>query len=71
MQPFDYVLAGALAPRSSAADADGAAFIAGGTDLMQLMKEGAAAPRRLVDVNPLPCTEITLGAQGLARGAGA
>ena len=26
------------------ADVDGAAFIAGGTDLMQLMKEGAAAP---------------------------
>ena len=70
MQPFDYVLArSARAAIESAADADGAAFIAGGTDLMQLMKEGAAAPRRLVDVNPLPCTEITLGAQGLRLGA--
>jgi xanthine dehydrogenase YagS FAD-binding subunit len=70
LQPFDYVLArSARAAIESAADADGAAFIAGGTDLMQLMKEGAAAPRRLVDVNPLPCTEITLGAQGLRLGA--
>ena len=48
---------------------DGAAFIAGGTDLMQLMKEGAAAPRRLVDINGLPCTEISVGGRGLRLGA--
>jgi xanthine dehydrogenase YagS FAD-binding subunit len=70
VQPFDYVrAANARAAIESAVDVDGAAFIAGGTDLMQLMKEGAATPRRLVDVNPLPCTEITLGAQGLRLGA--
>ena len=39
---------------------------------MQLMKEGAAAPRRLVDINPLPCTEIDARrARPAARGAGA
>jgi xanthine dehydrogenase YagS FAD-binding subunit len=70
VQPFDYVLAGsARAALESAVDVDGAAFIAGGTDLMQLMKEGAAAPRRLVDVNPLPCTEIRVGTHGLRLGA--
>jgi xanthine dehydrogenase YagS FAD-binding subunit len=70
LQPFDYVLAeSARAAIESAVDVDGAAFIAGGTDLMQLMKEGAAAPRRLVDVNPLPCTEIALGTRGLRLGA--
>ena len=70
MQPFDYVLApSAEAAVASAVGVEGAAFIAGGTDLMQLMKEGAAAPSRLVDVNPLPCTEITIGPQGLRIGA--
>jgi xanthine dehydrogenase YagS FAD-binding subunit len=70
LQPFNYVRApSAQVAIDSAAGADGTAFIAGGTDLMQLMKEGAAAPRRLVDINPLPCTEITIGAQGLRLGA--
>ena len=70
MQPFDYVLAPSPeAAIDSAVGVDGAAFVAGGTDLMQLMKEGAAAPSHLIDINPLPCTEITLGAQGLRLGA--
>ena len=70
MQPFDYILAtSARAAIDSVVDVHGADFIAGGTDLMQLMKEGAAAPRRLVDLNPLPCAEITLGAHGLRLGA--
>ncbi len=33
------------------------------------MKEGAAAPRQLVDINALPCTEITVGPEGLRLGA--
>jgi xanthine dehydrogenase YagS FAD-binding subunit len=70
VQPFDYVLApSAEVAIDSAAGVDGAAFIAGGTDLMQLMKEGAAAPRRLVDVNSLPYTQITLGPERLRLGA--
>jgi xanthine dehydrogenase YagS FAD-binding subunit len=70
MQPFDYVVApSAEAAIQGAAGMDGVAFIAGGTDLMQLMKEGAAAPRHLVDINALPCTEITVGGQGLRLGA--
>src|SRR5918996_1711953 len=70
MQPFAYLAAqSAQAAIAGATGADGAAFIAGGTDLMQLMKEGAAAPRQLVDINALPCTEIRVGAQGLRLGA--
>jgi xanthine dehydrogenase YagS FAD-binding subunit len=70
MQPFAYVLApSAQAAIDGATGAAGAAFIAGGTDLMQLMKEGAAAPRRLVDINALPCTEIIAGPEGLRLGA--
>ena len=70
MQPFAYALAESTqAAVQRAADTDGAAFIAGGTDLIQLMKEGAAAPRHLVDINALPCTEIQVGPQGLRLGA--
>jgi xanthine dehydrogenase YagS FAD-binding subunit len=70
MQPFAYVAAqSAQAAIDSAIGTDRAAFIAGGTDLMQLMKEGAAAPRRLVDINRLGWTEITVGPQGLRLGA--
>jgi xanthine dehydrogenase YagS FAD-binding subunit len=32
----------------------GLAFIAGGTDLIGLMKDGAALPQRLMDINGLP-----------------
>lgn len=70
MQPFEYVRAtSAEAAIAGAAGVEDAAFIAGGTDLMQLMKEGAAAPRRLIDVNPLPCAEIALGPEVLRLGA--
>jgi xanthine dehydrogenase YagS FAD-binding subunit len=70
LQPFDYVVTpSAEAAIEGALEVDGAAFIAGGTDLMQLMKEGAAAPRRLVDVNSLPWAEITATAGGLRLGA--
>jgi xanthine dehydrogenase YagS FAD-binding subunit len=70
MQPFDYVAVSSPdAAIQGAAGRDGAAFIAGGTDLMQLMKEGAAVPRRLVDINALPCTEISVGPEGLRLGA--
>jgi xanthine dehydrogenase YagS FAD-binding subunit len=70
MQPFDYVRAESMQAAVRGASAiDGTAFIAGGTDLMQLMKEGAATPRHLIDINALPCTEIRLLAEGLRLGA--
>ena len=36
----------------------GAAFVAGGTNLIDLMKGGAATPMLLVDVSRLPLTTV-------------
>ena len=33
-------------------------FIAGGTNLVDLMKRGVMAPQKLVDINSLPLTKI-------------
>ena len=43
------------------ADAD-AAFIAGGTDILQLLQEAVIAPRSLIDINALPLTGIEIAA---------
>lgn len=36
----------------------GASFIAGGTNLVDLMKKGVTAPTRLIDINGLPLNEV-------------
>jgi xanthine dehydrogenase YagS FAD-binding subunit len=56
MTPVAYARAGdaqAALAALSAAD-DGACFIAGGTNLIDLMKESVARPSRLIDINSLP-----------------
>ncbi len=52
MRPFDYALAGSIEEATQAAAA-GATIIAGGTNLLDLMKLEVMAPSRLVDVNRL------------------
>jgi xanthine dehydrogenase YagS FAD-binding subunit len=52
MRPFDYTRAGSIDEAISAATG-GATFIAGGTNLLDLMKIEAMAPPRLVDINRL------------------
>jgi len=52
-----------------AAGADGATFLGGGTNLVDLMKLGVAAPTRLVDVSRLPHDGIEETAGGLRIGA--
>jgi xanthine dehydrogenase YagS FAD-binding subunit len=52
-----------------AADHPGAAFIAGGTDLLQLFKQGAAAPAQLIDISRLPFDRIEAGTDALHIGA--
>ena len=52
MRSFDYVRAGARQEATAAASA-GAVFIAGGTNLLDLMKLEVMAPERLVDINQL------------------
>src|SRR5437879_13674464 len=55
MHPFSRARANdpATAIAAHAADPD-LAYIAGGTDLIGLMKDRAALPKRLLDVNKLP-----------------
>jgi xanthine dehydrogenase YagS FAD-binding subunit len=50
-------------------DAPGAAFIAGGTTLIDLMKLGVEQPPRLVDINPLPMKNVEEVQGGLRIGA--
>jgi xanthine dehydrogenase YagS FAD-binding subunit len=54
MNTFDYVRPATTAEAVAAAAQPGAAFLAGGTNLLDLMKGGIARPGRLVDVNYLP-----------------
>ena len=44
-------------------------FIAGGTNLVDLMKKGITAPERLIDINALPLKDISNDARGLTIGA--
>jgi xanthine dehydrogenase YagS FAD-binding subunit len=46
-----------------------AAFIAGGTNLTDLMKRGVTNPPRLIDINNLPLKNIERTASGLSIGA--
>src|SRR5438270_3975158 len=46
-----------------------AKFIAGGTDLMQLMQDLVERPKRLVDIDGLPLDGVSIGADGARIGA--
>jgi xanthine dehydrogenase YagS FAD-binding subunit len=50
MKRFDYVRPNSVAEAIAAASEPGAAYLAGGTNLLDLMKGGIATPSRLVDV---------------------
>ncbi len=54
MNRFDYVRPSTVAEAVAAAAEPGAAFLAGGTNLVDLMKVGVARPSRLVDIRRLP-----------------
>jgi xanthine dehydrogenase YagS FAD-binding subunit len=49
------------------AAAPGARFIAGGTNLIDLMKENVARPSRLIDISRLPLTEVEETREGGLR----
>lgn len=53
MRPFDYQRAGSPAEATRAVATPGATFIAGGTNLLDLMKLEVMTPGRLVDINRL------------------
>jgi xanthine dehydrogenase YagS FAD-binding subunit len=47
----------------------GGGFIAGGTNLVDLMKKGVTAPTRLIDINNLPLKQVTIDKNGLNIGS--
>ena len=68
MKTFAYERASDAAA-AVAAGAEGATFLGGGTNLVDLMKLGVAEPVRLVDVSRLPFDAIEETEQGLRIGA--
>jgi xanthine dehydrogenase YagS FAD-binding subunit len=68
VRPFAYAKAGD-ASAAVAAAADGATFIAGGTNLVDLMKLGVATPSAVVDVRRLS-RDVTTDGDSLVVGAG-
>jgi xanthine dehydrogenase YagS FAD-binding subunit len=54
MKTFDYVRPATLREAIAAASAPGAAYLAAGTNLVDLMKGGVARPDSLVDITHLP-----------------
>ncbi|MDE2573445.1 MAG: xanthine dehydrogenase family protein subunit M [bacterium] len=70
MHPFSYVRERSVddAMRAHAGD-PAAAYLAGGTELINWLKEGIALPSRLVDINRLPLAQIEVTPSGLRIGA--
>src|ERR1700722_9381731 len=54
MKSFDYIRPATVSEAVAAATEPGAAYLASGTNLLDLMKGGITRPSRLVDVNRLP-----------------
>ena len=54
MKTFDYIRPATIREAIAAASEPGAAYLAAGTNLVDLMKGGITSPNRLVDVNHLP-----------------
>lgn len=70
MRPFEYVRAAdAAAGTAAVAAVADAHFLAGGTNLVDLMKEDIERPTRLVDIRDLPLREIQRTRAGLSIGA--
>lgn len=68
MNSFTYIQVGDVVSAVREIAADGAAkFIAGGTNLIDLMKENIERPSRLIDITRLPLKEIRPGADGSLR----
>ncbi len=68
MKPFDYQRAERI-EHASQLMSDGATAIAGGTNLLDLMKLQVETPNTLVDVNKLPMEKIEAAGNGLHIGA--
>ncbi len=70
MNPFAYTRATSVTEAVAAGRDDSARFLAGGTNLIDLMKENVERPGRLVDLNRLPLNRIEeIEGGGLRLGA--
>ena len=67
MKPFHYERASSVASACAAAMEPTTKFIAGGTNLLDLMKLQIETPTHLVDIAPLPLAEIEETAEGGLR----
>lgn len=67
--PFRYARATSADDATTKAARNGAAFLAGGTDLLQLWKCGVAAPTEIVDISHLPLEQIYYDGGELKIGA--
>ncbi|WP_062228953.1 FAD binding domain-containing protein [Aureimonas frigidaquae] len=68
MKTFDYVRADdAVAAAGKVGEVAGARFIAGGTNLLDLMKLQVETPERLVDISRLPLRDIAETGDGALR----
>jgi len=67
---FDYQRASsAKAAVDAKAKSASSQFIAGGTNLVDLMKKGVTAPDKLIDINGMPLKQITADSKGITIGA--
>ncbi|MCW3116209.1 MAG: xanthine dehydrogenase YagS FAD-binding subunit [Chitinophagaceae bacterium] len=70
MIPFEYIRpSGQKAALDAIAKDASAQFIAGGTNLVDLMKKGVVSPQKLIDIGKLPLKEIKEANTGLHIGA--
>ena len=66
---FEYVRASTVKAAVNAISNDSTQFIAGGTNLVDLMKKSVATPQKLVDINHLPLKEVKKEGDKLSIGA--
>lgn len=69
MNRYDYVRPDTIADAIAALNSPGARALAGGTNLVDLMKYNVAAPECLVDINRLPLKSIEISDHELRVGA--
>jgi xanthine dehydrogenase YagS FAD-binding subunit len=69
VKPFNYVRPADARAAIAAAGDGGASFLAGGTTLVDLMRLEVMTPSAVVDLSPLPMTQIERAGDGLRIGA--
>lgn len=60
MYPFTYTRSGSIGEAISAAGASDAKYLAGGTDILQLMKDEVVRPDRIVDITSIGADSMAL-----------